>query len=68
MSELLKFIVAWMIWAHATHTKHFQCWDWMLQPKDEQALEVAPTVGFTVDQVKKGWVRRCRQHVRFLLC
>ncbi|KAF5834650.1 ARF-like small GTPase [Dunaliella salina] len=25
-----------------------------LKPKDEQALEVAPTVGFTVDQVKKG--------------
>ena len=25
-----------------------------IQPKAEQALEVAPTVGFTVDQVKKG--------------
>lgn len=44
-----------------------------LQPQQEQAVEVAPTVGFTVDQVKKGWVAAWNTfedvaHAFFSLC
>lgn len=38
------------------HTKPPVLGPLLPQPKDKQSIEVAPTVGFTVDEFQKGWV------------